>query len=336
MQAQHDTPTIGSTAWFVWLPNAPRAYYLLVALLVGLAFKLTWEGCGLLSGQAGSVNVQIDTRFATIIGVLTAFLIAAGNWVLRQTAKDWSRISVPDLDRTALTVATFAQGRRSVLLCTLAGVLMGGFQLSVTGDLEMLSHGYSLAPVATMTLVVLFWMLVVQVGGTFLTLIWGFYRLGLAVEPDLLRLERLAPFSYVGLRILAVNATSMAILVFMVGPLGSSDLSGLSVPLGFTALISVPCFLLPQIGVRRSIRRTRGRILAQLDARLDQTGFPSPAALESDDSARRVADLAALREQIARGSDWPVSGIGWLRFGILLLLPAASWAADKLILSLLA
>jgi len=335
MQTRHDTPTIGSAAWFVWWPNAPRAYYLLVALLAGLAFQLTWEGAGLLSGQVGSINVQIDTRFATIIGVLAAFLIAAGNWVLRQTAKDWSRISVPDLDRTALTIATFAQGRRSVLLCTLAGMLMGGFQLWVTGDLGMLSHGYPLALIATMTLVVLFWMLVVQVGGTFLTLIWGFYRLGLAVQPNLLRLELLAPFSYVGLRILAVNAASMVILVFMVG-LGGADLSGLSVPLGFTTLISVPCFLLPQIGVRRSIRRTRRRMLAQLDARLEQTGFPSPASLESDDSARRVANLAALRAQIAQGSDWPVSGIGWLRFGILLLLPAASWAADKLILSLLA
>jgi len=335
MPSQHDSPTIGRSFWFVWWPNAPRGYYLLVASVAGLAFSLLWEGAQHLPSEAGDVRLNVDNRFGPVIGVLVAFLIAAGNWVLRQGAKDWSRISAPGFDRAALTTATFAPGRRSTVTCSLVGVLMGGVQLWVTGDLAMLSHGYPLALIATMTLVILFWTLVVQVGGTFLILIRGFYRLGLEIEPDLLRIERLAPFTYIGLRILAVNGTSMAILVFMVG-LGDADLAGLSVPLGFTTLVSVPCFLMPQLGVRRSIRRTRALMLEQLDARLDQTGFPSPVALESDDSVGRVADLAILREQIAQAPDWPVSGIGWLRFGMLLLLPAASWAADKLILSLMA
>jgi hypothetical protein len=339
MQAPNSIPTIGSTSCFVWWPNAQRAYYLLVALIAGLAFVLMWAGARHLPGQAGDVTVHVDDRFGWIIGVLVAFLIATGNWVLRQAAKDWSRVSVPGFDRSALTAATFAPGRRPSLLCSLVGMLMGCFQLWVTGDLALLSRGYPLSLLATMALVIVFWVLVVQVGGTFLILIRGFYRLGLEVEPDLLRMERLAPFSYIGLRILAVNTTSMAILVLMVG-VSDVDLAGLSVPMGFTTLVSVPCFLLPQIGVRRSIRRRRRLMLAQLDARLDQIGFPSPAALESEDSARRVANLASLREQIAQASDWPVSGIGWLRFGMLLLLPAASWAAswvaDKLIQSFLA
>ena len=330
MQAPQGTPEIRSTTWFVRGEDARRLVYPLLAVIVGLAYWLGWEGAQQLPAVDGDVRVRVDNRFGPIIGVLAGFMVGAVNWVLRGAARDWGRIGAPDLDRSRLTERTFASRRGSMLLCGAVGLLMGLFQLWATGDLGILKRGAPAALVVTMLLVILFWMLVVQVAGIFIILIRGFYLLGREVEPDLFRMKPLAPFSYVGLRILAVNATSMAILIFMVG-LGDVDLAGLAVPLGFTALVSVFCFLVPQLGVRQSIERARAGMLAQLDKRLDATGYAADGALESEDTVREVASVAILRDRIEDAPSWPISGIGWLRFTVLMLLPAVSWGADKLI-----
>ena len=331
MSPESRRPTLGSRLSFVWWPNASRPWYLVVAALTGLAFKLAWTGSGCLPSTDGAAVLTIDDRWGTIIGILAAFLVASGNWVLRQSARDWSR--VPDAECAPLEPETFAPSWRATLLCTTAGLLMGVLQLWASGDLTMMFEARPPTLLAASALVLLFWMLATQVGGSFLIVIRGFYRLGLRIEPDPLRIESLTPFSVVGLRVLATNATLSALLILLTG-LGNADLLGLAVPLGFSALVSVLCFLLPQLGARRSLRRAKRRMLAQLDERLEELEFPRPRALHSD-TVSKVADLAALRAQISAAPDWPVTGVGWLRFTVVLLLPAASWGLDKLITRLL-
>jgi hypothetical protein len=334
---QRERLILGSRPAFVWWPNDSRPKYLAAALIAGLAFKLLWTGAGYLPGTAGENRVQIDSSWGNIIGVLVAFVVASGNWVLRQSAKDWSRIETVGYDRAPLEAKAFAPGRRPVIICSLTGMLIGILQLWATGDMASLRVAHPPTFIAASILVILFWMLVAQVGGTFLILIRGFYKLGLRTEPDPLRIESLAPFSFVGLRILAVNAVMSAIMITAVGLRGKGlDLIGLAVPLGATAMVSVPCFLLPQLGVRQSLRRTKRRMLAQLDDMLNQTGFPAPSAFESDELASKVASLATLRAKLAAAPDWPVTGIVWLRFAVILLLPAVSWVANKLLSNLLA
>ena len=333
MSPEPQRPTLGSRLSFVWWPNAARPWYLVAAALTGLVFKLSWTGSGYLRSTDGEAVLTIDDRWGTIIGILAAFLVASGNWVLRQSARDWSRIAVADAERAPLEAETFAPSWRATLLCTTAGLLMGVLQLWASGDLTMMFEARPPTLLAASALVLLFWTLAAQVGGNFLIVIRGFYRLGLRIEPDPLRIESLTPFSVVGLRVLATNATLSALLILLTG-LGNADLLGLAVPLGFSALVSVLCFLLPQLGARQSLRRAKRRMLAQLDERLEELEFPRPRALHSD-TVSKVADLAALRAQISAAPDWPVTGVGWLRFTVVLLLPAASWGLDKLITHLL-
>ena len=207
---------------------------------------------------------------------------------------------------------------------------MSGLQLWVTGDLSVSRVSTAPQLLGAMLIITLFWILAVQVGGFFVAVILGFYRLGRHVEPDLLRLDALSPFSYVGLRVLAALAVNIALLLIMsrdIGPSGKLDLVGLSVPCGFMLLLAAPCFLLPQIGVRKSIRRVRRRMLEQLDEHLDAVGFPDKSSLQSTSSVQRVAELASLRERLTRAPDWPVTGIVWLRFTALLLVlrPRGHW-----------
>ena len=308
-----------------------RPWYLLAALLTGVFFKLAWTGAGLLPASDGGAMMQVDGRWGSIIALLAGFLVASGNWVLRQGARDWRRVPVEREVREPLAQGTFAPGGRAALISVLLGLLMGTLQLWASGDLAMMLEAQPPTLIAASLVVLLFWTLAVQVGVTFLILIRGFYRLGLTIEPDPLRIEPLAPFSVVGLRILGANTTLCALLVLSVG-LGArtQDLLGLTVPLAFSVVISVPCFLLPQLGARNSLRRTRRRMIEQLDRRLAQLGFPAPQALDPG-SAHEVATLIDLRARLLDAPDWPVTGLGWLRFTAVLLLPAGSWGLDRLL-----
>jgi hypothetical protein len=237
----------------------------------------------------------------------------------------------------ALAKKAFAPGAKLLLACTLFGAFMGVVQLWVTGDLSDLRGGALSQQFGGILMVVLFWILAVQVGGLFVSVIFGFYRLGGHVEPDLLRQESLTPFSLVGLRILATFAVTITMLLIMSHNIGVSDemdLAGLSVPCGFMLILAVPCFLLPQLGVRNSIKRTRRRMIRQLDERIDAANYPKSSSLESPASIQRIAELFSLRERLVRAPNWPITGIAWLRFLALLLLPPATWALEKFLKSL--
>ena len=304
--------------------NAARPYFILMALAVGAAFYFGWTFVSWLP-QASEETFKVNPRLGTILGTLAAALVWVANWVARGCRSDWMRVATPDFPADALAINPFAPKVGFVLVCTLIGVLMSGLQLWVTGDLSVSRVSTAPQLLGAMLIITLFWILAVQVGGFFVAVILGFYRLGRHVEPDLLRLDALSPFSYVGLRVLAALAVNIALLLIMsrdIGPSGKLDLVGLSVPCGFMLL---------QIGVRKSIRRVRRRMLKQLDEHLDAVGFPDKSSLQSTSSVQRVAELASLRERLTRAPDWPVTGIVWLRFTALLLVPAATWALEKLI-----
>jgi len=330
-------PKIGGAIWFLRWANASRPYYILLAVAVGAAFYFGWILLGWLPHESDGQIYRVNPRLGAVLAALTTTMVWTANWVARGSQSDWMKVATSRSPTDALAKKTFAPGANLLLACTLFGAFMGVLQLWVTGDLSDLRGGAPIQQFGGILVVILFWILAVQVGGLFVAVILGFYRLGSLVEPDLLRQESLTPFSLVGLRILATLAVTITMMLIMVTNIGVSDeldLIGLSVPCGFMVLLAAPCFLLPQLGVRNNIRRTRRRMLRQLDQHLDAADFPNPPSLESPASIQRIGELTSLRERLVRAPDWPITGIAWLRFLALLLLPPATWALEKLVNSL--
>jgi hypothetical protein len=151
-----------------------------------------------------------------------------------------------------------------------------------------------------------------------------------AARIDLFDLRGLAPLARVGLR----SALAFALAASMIAAMAGDELT-LPVTLVAMAIVgAVGAFtlLLPVRGAHRAIRAAKDAELRAVRAAIARTrGSALGRGADAAEDATRLGGLLAFEARISGVGDWPFDLGTFVRFGVFLALPLASWVAAALV-----
>ena len=319
-------------AWFLFRPSSPPHFYVFLAVGWLVVDFLLWEWGATLPNEYRIGNdvwsINLSGGESLVFIIVPAVAIIGVNLAVRGAFKDWANLAQfapqkPD----EMRAKTFEFSPRFILSLSLVGALLATSHLIASGDIQsFLSH---LVPAKIFLLIHIFfaWILFVQIGGIFLRICKGFNDLGKLITPNLVRPKALAPFSSVGLRMIATLCVICVCALLAM----EFDFVFFIVPFIAVLIISSITFLLPQLGIRKRIRQMKDKTQKNLEEEILAVGLPGVDSQFNANSRRAVAELIIVRNLVTDYPDWPISSSNAVRLGLYLLLPLFSWGVSFLL-----
>lgn len=292
-----------------------------------------------------------DRYMLVLFPLLIGYVVAIVPWGVRESLRDLDAMR-PNLSSARLDDVELEHHLdRHPLRLLVAAIVVGVGTALLTQELvaQRLSRvfgGSVVAPrdVALMLLSIGFWVTVLSGFSVVIANALFFARLG----SDLLRVNLLAmtavmqPFARVGLRYVAMIAGLLGI-VFFLAAIGSESMwirdqprwdrvGGFAISVGGTLLAALlssgVALVLPSVGVHRTIRNEKARMLDEIDRRIGD--HAELLAEPTRDAAppqrvRETVELLTLRQQIDAVPEWPFDPVTRARFAGFTLIPAVSW-----------
>lgn len=335
-----------------------------VGIGVFIAYLILWLGIqnliGILDGfriaralplNAGSLGEPIWTSpfggWEAVNALLISYLFAAALYARRGALRDLSELRptlrLSDAEFQAqLADMSAGQAMRVLTVGTGVGLAISFFDAGIWGgfDRPSISEPYFAVVCLRMALVgVLFALLAEQE----VNFAGRFFRLGRShLEVDLSNLRPLAPFGRKGQRSVIIWMLALAIFsLFFLGPApGWTNLGTVS----FGLIIAGVGFLLPVLGVRRSIIAAKERDLDRLGreirhehARLfptEQAG-PDPDTTPGTGMDARLANLVTYKTMIESAREWPFGASTLARIAFFMAIGVGSWVGGAVVERLL-
>jgi hypothetical protein len=329
------------TPWELWLGTAPPLPPFAIGALVtvGLlslqaAYQLAF-GYSFWDPERG--HLLGPPRSALVVAVLTGYSLAAF-WstrlaVIRELGAYAAEVESPASELFPPAAPDFpveiVRGSRVV------GALGAALMLVLFGVANLFVDDWGAGTPGVVAMNVLIGWILGRVG--YYTLVTASEAAGPRapeLKVDLLRLQPLARFGRIGLRLsLAwIGGISVFALLSFLFPMFGEGVGWWVVPIPVflaTLLVAMLALTIPVRGVRERIRRAKQQALAELE---DGLRAARDAGVKGDLRMQgHLSDLLAYRAYVVGVREWPFDTSTLVRFALYLLIPLGSWLGGALV-----
>ncbi len=319
--------------WFLRLAERIPGHPLVVGACAAAALVALQLGVWLLLRRLLGESVSVSEgqlRPMLFFAVVIAFTPASVAWCAALAKRDLADLE-PALDLTSGEFERASSGLAEVSpkFATIAGTMFYGLTLlSMENNVGRISTVFS-PERSTIDVYIVAMAGIVVAAATvpilsLLRMVARFRGLGLNhARIDIFNLAALQPFGRFGIRAALIPPVLLGVAMLVgtdvrAGAMIVSSVSG--------GCVSLYALLLPSIGVRRRILEEKAREDDRITRALrgDRASL-AESGVAQDAAQMRQVDLLQYRAAIADLRDWPIGDSQWLRFGVYLLIPLATW-----------